>query len=104
MRNTLSVRRPVVQVVLIILLLAVVAVVFTRAQDYAEATLDTVAYDTVRATSGVVTYNTLRVYGGPDWPKLPGESSGNMGAGSGVATDEITGLLAEDQPYTEPLS
>ena len=33
MRNTLFVRRPVVQVALIILLLTVVAVVFTRAQD-----------------------------------------------------------------------
>jgi len=51
MRNTFSVRKPVVQVALIILLLAVVAVAFTRAQNYAGATLDAVAYNTVRATS-----------------------------------------------------
>ena len=93
MRNVLFVRRPVVQVALIVLLLAVVAVVFTRAQE-----------DYAWATSSAATYNTLRVYGGPDWPKQPGEPSGNMGAGSGIATDEITGLLAETQPYTDPLS
>ena len=97
MRNTFSVRKPVVQVVLIVVLLAVVAVAFTRAQEYAGAALDTVAYDTVRATLGETTYHTLRVYGGPGWPDQPG----NMGAGSGIASDEITALLAETQPYSD---
>ena len=105
MRKRLFVRRPVVQVALIVLLLAVVAVVFTRAQDRAWATSSAATYSTLRASGAVTeTYNTLRVYGGPDWPKPPGEPPGNMGAGSGVVTDENTGLLAEDQPYTEPLS
>jgi hypothetical protein len=89
MHNTLFVRRPVVQVALIILLLAVVAVVLTRAQDHTQA------------APYPVTYNTLRVYGGPGWPELPW---GNMGAGSSIVTDEHTGLLAETQPYTESLS
>jgi len=101
MRKVLSLRKPVVQVALIILLLAVVAVVFTRAQDRAWATSATVTYNTLRASDTITeTYNTLRVYGGPGWPALPG----NMGAGSGMATDEITGLLAEVQPYTDPLA
>ena len=105
MRSALFVRRPVVQVALIILLLAVVAVVFTRAQDRAWATSETVTYDTLRASSAITeTYNTLRVYGGPDWPKQPGVPSGNMGAGSSVVTDENTGLLVEVQPYTDTLA
>ncbi|HID87514.1 MAG TPA: hypothetical protein EYP55_09090, partial [Anaerolineae bacterium] len=44
--------------------------------------------------------HTLRVHGGPGWPDLPG----NRGAGSGVITDTITGLLAEDQPYTDTVA
>ncbi len=118
MRKRLFVRRPVVQVALIVLLVAVVAVVFARAQDYIWATSDTFTYSTLRAASSVTdtyntlraasavseTYNTLKVYGGPDWPKPPGEPPGNMGAGSGVVTDENTGLLAEDQPYTDALA
>ena len=98
MRKRLFVRRPVVQVALIVLLLAVVAVVFTRAQDYAWATSGTVTYDTLRASDPITeTYNTLRVYGAPGWPEQPG----NMGAGSGVATDVNTGKLVEVQPYTD---
>jgi len=118
MRKVLFVRRPVVQVALVILVLAVVAVVFTRAQDRTWATSTTVTYSTL-PTSGAVgetrnilrasgavseTYNTLRVYGDGDWPKQPGERPGNMGAGHGFVTDENTGLLAEDQPYTDTLA
>ena len=118
MRKVLFVRRPIVQVALVILFLAVAAVVFTRAQDRAWATSGTVTYNTLPASGAVAgtrntlrasdavseTYNTLRVYGDGDWPKQPSEPSGNMGAGSGVVTDEITGLLAEDQPYTDTLA
>ncbi|MGA9347655.1 MAG: hypothetical protein WBW48_02465 [Anaerolineae bacterium] len=114
MRNVLFVRKPVVQVALIILLLAVVAVVFTEVQDRAWATSATVTYDTLHASGAVAetrntlrasgtvseTYHTLKVYGGSGWPELPG----NVGAGSGIATDEITGLLAEDQPYTDTVA
>ena len=93
MRNVLFVKRPVVQVALIIVLLAVVAVVFTRAQDYAGATLDTATYNTLRAygvSNGV--YNTLRVYG-----------RDSEGAGDESAFDlEIEPQRRpEDPPYTD---
>jgi len=93
MRNAISVRRPVVQVVLIVLLLAVVAVVFTRAQDDSWVTLDTVAYNTVGAISSAATHNTLRVYG-----------RDNEGPGSYLAADPETSLRPEDPPYTHTLS
>ena len=115
MRNAFFVRRPIVQVAVIILLLAVVAVVFTEMQDRVWATSGTVTYNTLHApgavtdtrstlrASGTVTetYNTLRVYGGSGWPEL----QGNVGAGSGIVTDELAGgLLVEDQPYTDTLA
>ena len=101
MRKVLFVRRPIVQVALIILLLAVVAVVFTRAQDRAWATSATVTYNTLRASSAATetTRHTLKVYGGSGWPG----AAGNMGAGSGVVTDENNGLI-EVQPYTDTLA
>ena len=101
MRKIAFVKRPLMQVALITLFLAVIAAVFTKAQEQAWATSATVARNTLRASDAITeTYHTLRVYGAPGWPEL----LGNMGAGSGVATDEITGLLAEDQPYTDTLA
>ena len=112
MRNALFVKRPVIQVALIILLLAVVAVVFTKAQDQTSATLDAPPYiisqeaessqlsEDALVTLQAASYNTLRAYGLSGWPEL----QGNDGAGVGIATDEITGLLAEDQPYTDTVA
>ena len=68
--------------------------------ERAEPPTSTGTWTPASAAADVTTYNTLRVYGAPGWPNLPG----NMGAGSGVVNDGVTGLLAEDQPYTEPLS
>jgi len=81
MRQAIFVRRPVVQVVVVFLLLVMVAVVFTKAQDHSWA------------APYPVTYNTLRAYG-----------RGSEGPGDGSVTDPETGLRPEDPPYTEPLS